>query len=549
MKKKRDIVWIAMVFVVLCLPVISLFFKGLPVTHDGQDHVARIANFYQSLSEGIVIPRWAGNLNWGYGHPILMFLYPLPSYVASLFHAIGLSFVDSTKAVFITMFIASGLAMYGWLATAFGKRVGIIGAILYAFAPYRFVDLFVRGAIGEHSAFVFPPLILYFLYKLAREKHFEWYGIGLSVSFAGLILSHNALLLMFLPIIALYGIYVFFTDAKRSLWYLVKCLGFAALGVGLSSFFIIPAYFEGKYTLRDIVTDTAYASRFVPWTQFIYSPWNYGQTDTLTKSLGIAPWLGIIGSIYILVGRRNNAIRVLLGGCIVCLFVSLWMMTNSSLPVWKTVSILQKFQFPWRFLSVSVFLAAVLGALAVDRLIQGKKHADRYMMLFCIMAVVATVFMWKPKAYQIKSERFYTDVYESTTDTGESSPIWSVRFMEHRPTAHMEIASGSVSITEHTRTSTVHEYTVVAREPARLIENTLFFPGWKVYVDGILTGIQYQDPAYRGLMTFRVTEGTHTVRVVFENTKLRKMSDIISLAAFGIVVVIGLTTALWKRKK
>lgn len=549
MKKKKNISLIIILFVILLLPIIPLFHTGLPVTHDGQDHVARIANFYQSISEGALIPRWAGNLNWGYGHPILMFLYPLPSYVASLFHAFGLSFVDSTKAVFITMFVASGLSMYLWLTTAFGKRAGVIGAILYSFAPYRFVDLSVRGAIGEHTAFVFPPLILFFLYKLAKEKQFGWYGIGLSVSFAGLILSHNALLLMFLPIIMLYGIFIYFTEANRSILYLVKCFGFASLGIGLSAFFLFPAYLEGKYTLRDIVTDKEYASRFVPWTWLVYSPWNYGQTDTFTKSLGVGLWMGVLYSVYWIWKVRKKSTRVLLVAGLLSLVASLMMTTDVSLPIWRTISILQKFQFPWRFLSVAVFLAAFLGAIAIDEFAKHNKHTDRYIILFCILAIGTTIGMWKPKSYQMKPESFYSGIYESTTDTGESSPIWSVRFMEHRPTAHMEIISGSVTVAEVKRSSTVHEYLVTASDSARLVENTLFFPGWKVYVDGVGTGIQYQDPAYRGLITFRVAEGVHTVRIIFEDTKLRKVSDIISLISFGIVIALGLGTALWKRKQ
>ena len=108
--------FLLILFLILLIPILDLFKPGLPVTHDGQDHVARIANFYQSLSEGNIIPRWAGNLNWGYGHPILMFLYPLPSYIASLFHFLGISFVDSTKLVFAVSFVASIFAMCSFLS-------------------------------------------------------------------------------------------------------------------------------------------------------------------------------------------------------------------------------------------------------------------------------------------------------------------------------------------------------------------------------------------------------------------------------------------------
>src|SRR3990167_7437139 len=103
---KKYFGFIFLVFISI-VPLVALLHPGLPITHDGQDHVARIANFYQSLSEGNIIPRWAENLNWGYGHPILMFLYPLPSYATSLFHLLGFSLVDSVKLVFAVAFIAS----------------------------------------------------------------------------------------------------------------------------------------------------------------------------------------------------------------------------------------------------------------------------------------------------------------------------------------------------------------------------------------------------------------------------------------------------------
>src|SRR3990167_2808756 len=135
-KKYWGIIFIVIVSIISLLPLLH---PGLPVTHDGQDHVARIANFYQNLTEGNMIPRWAGNLNWGYGHPILEFLYPVPSYIASLFHFLGFSLVDSVKIVFGAAFVLSGLTMYLWIKNFLGSEAGFTAGILYMFAPYRFV--------------------------------------------------------------------------------------------------------------------------------------------------------------------------------------------------------------------------------------------------------------------------------------------------------------------------------------------------------------------------------------------------------------------------
>src|SRR3989337_3040768 len=118
-------------FLISLIPLLPLLHPGLPLTHDGQDHVARIASFYQSLAEGNLVPRWAGNLNWGYGTPILMFVYPLPSYVASFFHFLGFSLIDSTKIVFGLGFVLSGFFMYLWIKEIWGKEAGFAAGILY----------------------------------------------------------------------------------------------------------------------------------------------------------------------------------------------------------------------------------------------------------------------------------------------------------------------------------------------------------------------------------------------------------------------------------
>ena len=550
MRNIMRFLFVIILFGISIVPLLSLFTPGLPITHDGQDHVARIANFYQSLSEGNIIPRWAGNLNWGYGHPILMFLYPLPSYIASLFHFIGLSFVDSTKLVFVVAYVASGLAMYLWMKAAFGRQAGVIGAILYNFAPYRFVDLYIRGAIGEHVAFVFPPLILFFLYKLATQKHTIAHSVGLSISIACLILSHNAVSLMFLPLIVLYAVYLFFMEAKRSPYFILNTLYFILLGFGIAAFFLVPALFEGKYTLRDIVTKGEALQRFVPFSMFIYSPWIIGGGNDTTKFLGFPQWLGIIGSIILFWKTKDKKLRWFIGISMVLLMGSLFIMTEWSRFIWEKFMILQNFQFPWRFQSISVFLTAVLAAISISEFLKKTAQKNRMILvaLFCIFSIAVTSMMWKPKGYTFEHESFYTGIYKGTTDTGESSPIWSVRFMEYVPSKRIDVIGGIATVVEKSRTTTEHVYTIIASTPSQLLENTVYFPGWTVYVDGVQTEIEFQDPNHRGVITFRTDEGVHEVRVVFQNTKIRTYAEYITLISIGICSMLIIWRLIWRKK-
>ncbi len=547
--KYKNLLPILILSLISLIPMFDLLHVGLPITHDGQDHIARIANFYQNLSEGNIIPRWAGNLNWGYGSPILMFLYPLPSYMASLIHFVGFPLVDSTKIVFGITYIFSGLAMYLWVSTFLGKRAAFISSLLYLFAPYRFIDLYVRGAIGEHVAFVFPPLVLYFLLKLSK-KYSYWYVVGGAFSLGGLILSHNAVSLMFIPIIFLYALYLLWQSKRRQL--LVISYGLlVVLGFGLAAFFWIPAFFEGQYTLRDRLTQGEYASRFVTLQSFIYGAWNYGITGQFTTQIGIVHWFAVIFSlpVFIVLRKKKNSLWAVVGIMFGIFIASLFLMTEASKSIWEVATTLQKFQFPWRFLSVSIFATAVLGGLVIFAI------PKRFQLVTCYLLLVTLLWFnkdyWHAKDYLIKPESFFTNVYDSPTDTGESSPEWSVRFMEKRPMAYIEIIDGDAVIEGRSRTSTKRYYQLEAKQRTRLRENTLFFPGWEVFVDGRKVDIEFQEPTdkNRGLMTFFVEQGKHSIEIKFRETKLRLIADLISVATLVIIFVYGiiLMKPLWRR--
>lgn len=524
--------WLILLIFISLIPLFDLFRPGLPLTHDGQDHVARIANFYQNLAEGNLVPRWAGNLNWGYGHPVLMFLYPLSSYIGSFVHFLGFDFVASTKIVFGSAFILSGIFMYLWVKEFLGKEAGFVAGLLYMFAPYRFVDLYVRGAIGEHVAFVWPPLILYFLFKLAQTGSW-WYVLGGSLSLASLILSHNALSLMFLPIIFGYIVYLIYFSRKKILttkYYLLTTI----LSFSLSAFFWFPAVLEAKYTLRDIVTKDNITG-LENFSRFLWSPWSYGGTGSLSVQVGILQWLGILVAPFLIwfFWKRKDKVWIFLTFLFISFWVAIFLMTPSAEIVYSKITLLQKFQFAWRFLSLVIFPPAVfLGSLIY---LFPKKIK---LLVTCGMLLVSLLLnkdYWHAQNFLIKPESFYTGIYPGTTDTGESSPRWSVRFMEKEPKAYLEVIDGEAQIKVGDRKSTEHKYVVDASVRSRLRENTLYFPGWEVLVDGQKTSIEFQDPQNRGLMTFYIEPGEDEIIVRFTQTRLRQLADAISIVAIFLL--------------
>lgn len=517
------------------LPVVSLFHVGLPLGHDTPDHVARIANFYQNLLDGNLIPRWAGNLNWGYGHPILEFLYPLPSYIASFFHFIGFSLVDSVKIVLGLGMSLSFVFMYLWLSKFMSRYASIFGAVLYTYAPYRFVEVYVRGDVGENLAFAFIPLVLYFMYKLYKKNTFInviFGGIPLSL----LILSHNAISLMFMPIIVIYGIYLLYSSQDKKS-FIINLTLFIALGFVLSAFFWIPGLLEGKYTLRNIVTGGVYTSSFVTLARLIYGSWSYGITGQFTVQLGILQWIALIASPILIYKYKIKKSKeyIFIFFLLVFTLISIFLMLPVSNFIWSRIILLQNFQFPWRFLAISVFTTAVLGAFLVENI--AKKFNIILTTVVIILVLFISSFYWNARGYTQNPQSFYTGIYNSTTDTGESAPIWSVRFMEKRPKAHLEVIDGDAYIKELKRTSTYHKYQLIVNKPTLFEENTLYFPGWEIKANGVPLNLEFQNMNYRGVMLFHLTKGNYVIEVEYKETKLRLISDLVTL--ISILVVLG----------
>ena len=148
-----------------------------------------------------------------------------------------------------------------------------------------------------------------------------------------------------------------------------------------------------------------------------------------------------------------------------------------------------------------------------------------------------TIGYWKIAGPSTLSEQFLAVDYVGTSDTGETTPVWAIRFQEKFPKAPIEIVSteGTVEIKNLNKLMQKHEFEIFATAASIIVDNTLYFPGWKVYVDGVETPIGYQDENWRGLITFPVPAGEHSIKVVFEETRIRKFADALSMISVGIL--------------
>src|SRR5258705_12264407 len=73
-----------------------------------------------------------------------------------------------------------------------------------------------------------------------------------------------------------------------------------------------------------------------------------------------------------------------------------------------------------------------------------------------------------------------------------------------------------MSVRTLSRTSTRHEYYVVAPLAAGVMDSTNYFPGWRVLIDGRETAV-WPAPGF-GLLSFQIPLGGHRISVEFTPT-------------------------------
>ncbi|NJN54503.1 MAG: hypothetical protein HC804_06965 [Anaerolineae bacterium] len=235
-------------------------------------------------------------------------------------------------------------------------------------------------------------------------------------------------------------------------------------------------------------------------------------------------------------------------------------------PLWDALPLLQTFQFPWRFLAPATLAAALLtgGLVSVNgnRLaVSGYRSdyrlriTDYGLPLLLIIILSAAHWGWLyPQQCTVPADTSLAGMvaWEQATQTLGTTASRELlpTAVNHVPedTADLPPWSARLSSADLPQGATIH--TAVYHPLRAQIEletavpftarfRTVFFPGWRVWVDGSPVPIIPSDPD--GLITFAVPDGRHTIEVAFGETPLRWLADMLSLLSLALLIVI-----LWR---
>lgn len=537
---KKPVNLLVLVIALSILPVLSQFRKG---DYNGglYQNASFAAGFFDSLSEGNLIPRWAERLDTYFGYPAYIFMYHTPFYISSVFHLLGFSFVNSVKLTFVFSYILSGVSMWFFVKDKLSGWGTFLSVVLYQFAPYRFIDMYFRLDVGEAVAFAFMPLQFYCIDKYADTKKPKYLFWG-SVFTAILILSHPALSVMTVGLSLLYVVWM------------RKWTGILPVvsGALLSAYYWFPIIWEAPvsqikaYTQGEMIAGVTY----IKFGELIFSPWRWGLLFQ-GNNAELAFVMGYGAVVVLLMGMGkifNKPSRQLVFWFLAC-WASIFMMLQISKPLWQVIPLINNFQFSWRFLALLALATSVLGGIVVN------KKPGYIAIIIASITVLGSVLNWghresSPIVISDAKLREIMPTQARISQTGfpQALPIWidlKNQWGDRNISGPIEILSGKADVRQIFRNSTKHVYELDLKEASVFKENTYYYPGWRLMVNGKQKNIEYQDKNFPGVMKFSLEPGRYTTELKFGNSPDRNLSLFVSAITGIFLLGITGTPLLW----
>lgn len=524
---KREIVVIFLLLLLSFPAVRALFIPGGYTSHDLTHHVIRQISMDKLLSEGQFPPRWSGELNNGYGYPVFLFNYPLPSMFGEVFHKLGFGFETAVKAVLFSSMILAVLGMYLFLKSLLGSQLAsFLGAIFYLYAPIRFLNVYVSAAVGSALAQGLVPFVFWSMVEIWKDK--KWAILTGGFFSALLILSHNVTTVIFAPLILVFAGYLIWNSKERQV--LLRKLGVMfLLGVGLSAWFWIPATLEKQYTRFDLIFGKFYQDQFPSAWQLIRSPWGYGLSHPQAPEPGDMSYqIGLIHIAVIILlvlglyfKRKSKEFRELGGLALITFILSILLMLKISLPLWGNLPFLSLIQFPLRFQAWAVFSASIAAALLIKYL----SYKNNLFIALLFLVIYANRNHWNINQVFDPGENYYLSLKTTSTSFAEHLPLWG-KIYDQASSGKLEFVSGRGKIKLLKDKSHKVLAEVEASTSSTLRFNQTYFPGWELKVDGKSQRIDAQS---YGLPLFDIDTGKHQIEARFKNTPMRNLADSVSL--------------------
>ncbi len=555
MKKLLQILLPLFFGLVLTLVVTHVYFQErFPYTHDGENHLARFANYQLALREKQFPPRFAPNLFNHLGYPVFNYNYPLANILSVPFSFADFHYEVTFKLLVFSSVLLGLFGVYLWLSELdFSLQARLFGMGVFAATPFLISTIVFRGNIGEIMALSLFPWLFWIIERCRAQAVWKpWQVLQAITLFTFFFLVHNISTVFGLPLLVLYAA----LRLQNNFSLYRKLAVYSGVGLLFSLWFWIPALLEKGLTILETANvNTQFVDHFPSFSELILSPLQFGfsqkgAVDGLSSSVGVVQVLLLLVATIILLKQwwasrklalsKWSAQRQMVAGLVVIGMALLIGQLAVTWPIWQVFFFLTKYlQFPWRLSLFFGVLVIPVAAYAFEFLSKPGRLILAGFVLWQLIGISRVL----PVDMFHKNNEDYDFFTQSTSTNNENKPTGFTYQMtgDWQPTPQFLNGKGEVQVGFWRGSQ--RSYTLTVTEPAVIVEPTMKFAGWqttitprsgqKPYV------VQYFDnQEVGGRIAYQLNPGIYQVRSQFTQWTLPRIVG----NTLSLITAVGLGT-------
>lgn len=366
---------------------VSVFTDFQNVGHDLQFHMARIAGLGEELSMGKFPVRIQSVWNNGYGYPVSVFYGDILLYLPAVLYMLGMPLMYAYKAYLL--FIHAGTVAISYVCyrrLGNDRYIGVACTALYCLSVNRILNVCLRAAVGEYTAFMFLPLVLLGMKEIyggKKETPSRYGWIILCAGMTGIMQSHVLSFEMVCMILGVAAVLQIRKTFRKDIFFsLVKSV-VAVLCLNMA--FLVPFLDYARQEIVILRDKTVYGVQGNGLSLYeLFSVGTTGSGDAFLsvdglkgrfpESLGLGMLTVLLLAVLVLLGGQwekteKNQLLFALGLSGITLFAATYYFPGNRLAAVPLVrNVMSSIQFPWRFVTIAMPILTYVACLVFRRM-------------------------------------------------------------------------------------------------------------------------------------------------------------------------------------
>lgn len=409
--KKENLIYLIFLLAIAFIASLPAFRGGVYQGHDLQFHLGRIQAISEELSAGQFPVRYESNAWYGHGYISTLFYGNIFLYIPAGLFLLGLPIWRCYNVyVLLVNLVTVFVAAYSFKGLFNSEKWGLLATGIYTLSGYRLSNLYVRTALGEYTAMIFLPLVVYGVYRIYKTQDTKCEirdCMPLIIAATGLIQSHiltTELVSMFIFIFAVINIRTTINRIKPLLMSLVFILG-------LNAFFIVPfldgyssmeLYINNDLSQNSIRGDGLYLSQvFGLITKGRGSSSMWSTENEAYLNIGVAILLCLVVAIIGIIvsykkANRDNwkmALTLLVFGLLSAWMSTIYFPWDSFAGDGALDKLMSSVQYPWRYVMIETLCFVIVGTYGFKMLLE-KYYYIVLAIMSCITIACAGAFFY-----------------------------------------------------------------------------------------------------------------------------------------------------------